>query len=73
MYLERNVHDGGALEAMHGQEDGEKEDAKGQGVRGAAAKEQLRFGWPELQIDILRQCISIAEALPGKRLIPLAV
>lgn len=35
------------------------------GVRGAVAKEPMHFGWPELQIDILRQCIAIAEALPG--------
>ncbi|KAG2221446.1 hypothetical protein INT45_005251 [Circinella minor] len=63
---ERNVHDGGALGALHGQEDGLniQKDVEDGGVRGAVAKEQLRFGWPMLQIDILRQCIAIAEALP---------
>ncbi|KAF7727378.1 hypothetical protein EC973_007621 [Apophysomyces ossiformis] len=57
---ERNVHDGGALEASHGGSEKTKET----GVRGAVAKELVRFGWPALQIDILRQCIAIAEALP---------
>ncbi|KAG0167730.1 hypothetical protein DFQ30_005723 [Apophysomyces sp. BC1015] len=56
---ERNVHDGGALEA--GQGGTSKRES---GVRGAVAKELVRFGWPALQIDILRQCIAIAEALP---------
>ena len=68
--LERNVHDGGALGALQGQEDGpsKEKDVEDGGVRGAVAKEQLRFGWPMLQIDILRQCIAIAEALPGKNI-----
>ncbi|KAI9025957.1 TRAPP II complex [Phycomyces nitens] len=64
---ERNVHDGGALEAMHSQEEPETNAntvSNNKGVRGAVAKEHFRFGWPALQIDILRQCISIAEALP---------
>ncbi|KAI8877388.1 Trs120-domain-containing protein [Backusella circina FSU 941] len=60
---ERNVHDGGTLEVM--QEDSMLlgEPKVNGGVRGAAAKETVRFGWPELQIDILKQCISVAEAL----------
>lgn len=62
--IERNVHDGGTLDALQGQEDGSDKNV-GDGVRGAVAKEPLRFGWPKLQIDILRQCIAIAEALPG--------
>lgn len=62
-YTEQNVHDGGALEVL---QDREKEHKEESGVRGAVAKERLRFGWPELQIDILRQCIAITEALPGK-------
>lgn len=53
---------------MQGQADDDKQE-KSQGVRGAAAKEQLRFGWPELQINILRQCISVAEALPGRKIV----
>ncbi|KAI9255681.1 TRAPP II complex [Phascolomyces articulosus] len=62
---QRNVHDGGALGALQGQDDepNKQKDVE-DGVRGAVAKEQLRFGWPMLQIDILRQCIAIAEALP---------
>lgn len=28
-------------------------------------KERLQLGWATLQIDILRQCIAISEALPG--------
>lgn len=58
------MHDGGTLDALQGQEDGSDKNV-GDGVRGAVAKEPLRFGWPKLQIDILRQCIAIAEALPG--------
>ncbi|KAI7885172.1 Trs120-domain-containing protein [Lichtheimia hyalospora FSU 10163] len=60
---ERNVHDGGTLDALQGQDDGSDKNV-GDGVRGAVAKEPLHFGWPKLQIDILRQCIAIAEALP---------
>ncbi|KAI7862240.1 TRAPP II complex [Spinellus fusiger] len=69
---ERNVHDGGALEAMYSQEDPQTQKDASQenrtlgnkGVRGAVAKEHFRFGWPALQIHLLRQCIAIAEALP---------
>jgi hypothetical protein len=62
---ERNVHDGGALEAMQDDNIMLAEPKVNGGVRGAASKETVRFGWPELQIDILKQCISVAEALIG--------
>ncbi|KAI9313933.1 TRAPP II complex [Dichotomocladium elegans] len=60
---QRNVHDGGTLDALQRQ-DQETQKSTDDGVRGAVAKEPFRFGWPTLQIDILRQCIAIAEALP---------
>ncbi|KAG2204837.1 hypothetical protein INT47_004112 [Mucor saturninus] len=64
---ERNVHDGGALEAMR-QEDQEMV------LKKATQKKQIqqqltlplgdkRFGWPELQMDVLKQCISVSDAL----------
>lgn len=28
--------------------------------------QQGQYGWPELQIEILRECITVSEALPGK-------
>lgn len=61
---ERNVHDGGALEAMR-QEDQDiflKPTNKGvkKNIQQGA---KSRFGWPELQIDILKQCISVSDAL----------
>ncbi|KAI8373047.1 TRAPP II complex [Radiomyces spectabilis] len=53
---ERNVHDGGALASLDSED--------GHARLNAGNKEQLRFGWAALQIDILRQCIRVAESLP---------
>ncbi|KAK4519974.1 uncharacterized protein ATC70_010218 [Mucor velutinosus] len=61
---ERNVHDGGALEAMR-QEDQElfSKQTPSRSKGNIRPKEEHRFGWPELQICILKQCISVSDAL----------
>ncbi|GAN03919.1 hypercellular protein [Mucor ambiguus] len=61
---ERNVHDGGALEAMR-QEDQElfSKHPPSRSKGNIRPKEEHRFGWPELQICILKQCISVSDAL----------
>lgn len=57
---ERNVHDGGALEAMQREDQGIFTNiANKRNPQGAKST----FGWPELQIDILKQCISVSDAL----------
>ncbi|KAG1052966.1 hypothetical protein G6F43_004920 [Rhizopus delemar] len=57
---ESNVHDGGALKILQ-----DKFDETYQKQQGNAAKKTntLGFGWPALQIDILRECIVISEAI----------
>ncbi|CAO0789225.1 unnamed protein product [Mucor circinelloides] len=60
---ERNVHDGGALEAMR-QEDQELFSKQAPSrSKGNIRPKESRFGWPELQIRILKQCISVSDAL----------
>ncbi|KAI8641004.1 TRAPP II complex [Parasitella parasitica] len=60
---ERNVHDGGALEAMR-QEDQELfSNQTPSRSKGNIRPKENRFGWPELQIVILEQCISVSDAL----------
>ncbi|KAI8098748.1 TRAPP II complex [Halteromyces radiatus] len=56
---ERNVLDGGALNAMQNQDQG----TSAHQAR-SLYKQNARVGWATLQIDILRQCIAISEALP---------
>ncbi|CAO3597656.1 unnamed protein product [Absidia cylindrospora] len=56
---EHNVLDGGALNAMH------QHDHDASAIQtGSHFKENTNIGWATLQIDVLRQCIAIAEALP---------
>ncbi|CAO3613143.1 unnamed protein product [Cunninghamella blakesleeana] len=55
---EHNVQDGGALSAM--QPNGNDVSLHHDNYH----KERLQLGWATLQIDILRQCIAISEALP---------
>ncbi|CAO3642865.1 unnamed protein product [Cunninghamella echinulata] len=55
---EQNVQDGGALSAI--QQNGNNISLR----HGGGHKERLQLGWATLQIDILRQCIAISEALP---------
>lgn len=54
---ERNVHDGGALEAMR------QEDPSPKHKKYIPQGDKSIFGWPELQIDILKQCIFVSDAL----------
>jgi hypothetical protein len=57
------VHDGGALEAMR-QEDQELFSKQAPSrSKGNIQPKENRFGWPELQINILKQCISVSDAL----------
>ncbi|GAA5816543.1 hypothetical protein MFLAVUS_010073 [Mucor flavus] len=57
---ERNVHDGGALEAMQREDQGIFTNiANKRNPQGAKST----FGWPELQIDVLKQCITVSDAL----------
>lgn len=60
---QQNVQDGGALDAIR-EEDKElfkiqKKQTHSQSTR----RVRQRFGWPQLQIDILKQCISVSDAL----------
>ncbi|RCI06824.1 hypothetical protein CU098_013039 [Rhizopus stolonifer] len=52
-----NVHDGGALKIL--------QDKVDEGYQNQQTKKvnTLGFGWPALQIDILRECIVISEAI----------
>lgn len=59
---ERNVQDGGALEAMQREDKGIFTNATTT-KRSSSQRTKSRFGWPELQIDILKQCISVSDAL----------
>jgi hypothetical protein len=60
---QRNVQDGGALEAMR-EEDQELFAKHKQQIHSKpACRSRQRFGWPLLQIDILKQCISVSDAL----------
>lgn len=61
---ERNVHDGGALEAMR-QQDQElfSKQTPSRSKGNIRPKEEQRFGWPALQISVLKQCISVSDAL----------
>lgn len=58
---EKNVHDGGTLEAMR-QEDQITSNVKRKNSS-STQHQKNRFGWPALQIDILKQCISVSDAL----------
>lgn len=65
---ERNVHDGGALKAMQHQNEETHEGMIQQPLPksntiGTKHRVENRFGWPEIQIDILKQCMSVSEAL----------
>lgn len=57
---ERNVHDGGALQALQDHEPTQHTSSK---PKVGTLHKDTRFGWPEIQIDILKQCISVSEAL----------
>lgn len=62
---ERNVHDIGTLEDMR-QEDEAFFSSNKKAVKKGNTHHQKggrRFGWPELQIDVLKQCISVSDAL----------
>ncbi|CAO3633171.1 unnamed protein product [Mucor hiemalis] len=62
---ERNVHDIGTLEDMR-QEDGAFFSSNKKALKKGSTHHQKggrRFGWPELQIDVLKQCISVSDAL----------
>ncbi|CAO3600653.1 unnamed protein product [Absidia cylindrospora] len=62
---EHNVLDGGALNAIQQQQQQHDHDKRSQHSHGGGYyKENTRLGWATLQIDILRQCIAISEALP---------
>ncbi|KAI9475700.1 MAG: TRAPP II complex [Benjaminiella poitrasii] len=57
---ESNVQDGGALQIMQNKFDDQQEKT----ITGQFGKStQVGFGWAELQIDILRECIVISEAI----------
>ncbi|CEP15600.1 hypothetical protein [Parasitella parasitica] len=60
---ERNVHDGGALEAMRQEEQELFSSQTPLRSKGNIRPKENRFGWPDLQIVILKQCISVSEAL----------
>jgi hypothetical protein len=60
---QRNVQDGGALEAMR-EEDQELFTKHKQQTQSRPTRQmRTRFGWPQLQIDILKQCISVSDAV----------
>lgn len=60
---ERNVHDGGALEAMGQEDQGLFSKHTPSNSKANIRPRENRFGWAELQIDILKQCIAVSDAL----------
>ncbi|KAI8063251.1 TRAPP II complex [Gongronella butleri] len=61
---EKHVQDGGALDAMDAQARGQDHASATASQSSLQEMEQQRMGWALLQIDVLRQCIAISEALP---------
>ncbi|KAI8075820.1 TRAPP II complex [Gilbertella persicaria] len=56
--IESNVHDGGALQMIQNRFDGQEK------TKDITKKnDTVGFGWAALQIDILRECIVISEAI----------
>lgn len=64
-FLESNVHDGGTLQMMQSKFEGQQGKVKTDNV---GKINNVGFGWAALQIDILRECIVISEAIQGKYL-----
>lgn len=60
---ERNVHDGGALEAMRQEDQDQWVKNKSNHPKYAPQGTERKFGWAELQMVILKQCISVSDAL----------
>ena len=60
---ERNVHDGGALKAMQQQDHDLFLKSSNSRNKKGTQQTKHRFGWPQLQIDVLNQCISVSDAL----------
>jgi hypothetical protein len=60
--LEQNVQDGGTLQMMQNRVD--NVDKKSQSKKSGSFN-KIGFGWAVLQIDILRECIVISEAIQG--------
>ncbi|ORX53995.1 Trs120-domain-containing protein [Hesseltinella vesiculosa] len=60
---EQHVQDGGALDAIDTPAR-DRDSSPNQTQTHHQATEQRRMGWALLQIDVLRQCIAISEALP---------
>jgi uncharacterized pyridoxamine 5'-phosphate oxidase family protein len=66
--LSKEAHDQGALETLkriceiYGIGERNVHDG-GASMQDPTTQRDLRFGWPEIQMDILKQCISVSEAL----------
>ncbi|KAI8343814.1 TRAPP II complex [Blakeslea trispora] len=56
---ESNVHDGGALQMIQNRFDNQERSKDVSGTK----NDTVGFGWAALQIDILRECIVISEAI----------
>jgi hypothetical protein len=61
-FIESNVQDGGTLQMMQNKFEGQQEKVKTDNVGKLST---VGFGWATLQIDILRECIVISEAIQG--------
>ena len=57
------MHDGGALQMIRNRFDSQERSKDVSGTK----NDTVGFGWAALQIDILRECIVISEAIQGTK------